>query len=329
MQSSRPSGGPVERIPLLILGGGTRKAVELPPTGRGSHPLTGCKGVDLRIDGRCIVDIIIERFASSGAFGPFYVAGPADAYRAAGTSAVLIDSDAGVGRNLKVGIEAVRRRHPGEPMAISTCDILPDAEELGRLLEHYNGHAPSDLWFPVIRAPADPAELGASAWKPQYSVIARGEKRPAQILPGHLTIFDPDALRLDFLYRLMDLAYESRNRPILVRRAYILRKLLLTFLEQDLRHILQLRLPTFTWDVVRHGTVAARKLKDGIITQDELEAAIRSMCVRRRHRKRHPERSIQIPVMSALSLAWDIDTQEEAAAIGASTRCLETEGATG
>lgn len=318
-----------QKIPLLILGGGDRKPAQLPPTGRGKHPLTGCKGVDLRIDGRCIVDILIERLAASGAFEPFYVVGPAEAYRAAGISATLIDSDAGVGRNIKAGIEAVRERHPGQPMAISTCDILPDPSELGPLLTEYFDNAPSDLWFPIIRAPENPAELGASAWKPQYAVIPRGESRPTKVLPGHLTIFDPDALRLEFLYQLMELAYETRNRPILVRRAFILRRLLFTFLRQDLLHLAQLRLPTFSWDVLRYGTVAARKLKDGIITQDELEIALRHMFLRRRHRRRHPERRIQTPVRGALSLARDIDTREEAAAMGASSRRLEKGGVTG
>lgn len=318
-----------ERIPILILGGGDRKPVELPSGVRNKHPLTGCKGVDLRIGDRCIVDILIERLDQSGAFGPVYVGGPAEAYRAAGIDAILIDTDRAFGRNLQTGIETVRRRHPGKPIAASTCDILPDPVELRRLLQDYFDNAPSDLWFPIIRAPEDPAELGASAWKPQYSVIPDGESRPVKVLPGHLSIFDPEALRLDFLYRLIDLAFYTRNRPILVRRAFILRHLLFTLLKQDLLHIAQLRMPTFSWDVVRYGTVAARKLKDGIIRQRELETALRHIFARRRHRKRHPERRIQTPVISALSLARDIDTQEEAVAIGASLRRLEKGGATG
>ena len=226
-----------ERIPILILGGGDRKPVRLPPGVHGKHPLTGCKGVDLRIGGRCMVDILIDRLHGSGAFDPVYVSGPADAYRAAGIPAILIDTDRGFGRNLQTGIEGVRQHHPHGPMAISTCDILPDPTELRHLLDDYFEHAPSDLWFPIIRAPEDPAELGASAWKPQYSVIPNGERRPVKVLPGHLTIFDPDALRLAFLYHLVDLAFETRNRPILVRRAFILRRLLFTLMKQDLLHL--------------------------------------------------------------------------------------------
>ena len=137
------------------------------------------------------------------------------------------------------------------------------------------------------------------------------------VLPGHLTIVDPASLRLAFLYRLFELAYRTRNRPIRYRRSYILRHVLWSLIQQDVLHVLSLRLPTLTWDVVRSGVRDAARLRSGSITREQLEASLRLVFVRRRHRRRYPERRIRTPLMPGLSLARDIDTVEEATAMGA------------
>jgi len=121
------------------------------------------------------------------------------------------------------------------------------------------------------------------------------------------------------MYRLMELAYRTRNRPILYRNTYMARRLLWIMLVQDLIHLLNLRLPTFTWDTLLSGTWAARRLKEKVIKQSELELAIRRMFIKRRHRRKYPERRVRMPVVDAMSLARDIDTQEEALAFGAVT----------
>ena len=67
-------------LPLVILGGSDRKPSDLPPEGRGKHALSGCKAVDIHIDGRRLIEIVVERFKAAGAFHPIYIAGPAYAY---------------------------------------------------------------------------------------------------------------------------------------------------------------------------------------------------------------------------------------------------------
>ena len=73
---------------------------------------------------------------------------------------------------------------------------------------------------------------------------------------------------------------------------------------------------TLTWSVLRVGIAAARELRDGTITRERLEQALRTIFVKSRHRRKFPGRRVQLPIVEALSLALDIDTEEEARAAG-------------
>ena len=305
-------------VPLIVLGGSDRRPAYMPPGGRSKHPLAGIKGVDVKIGGRPLIDVVIERLRQASVFDPIYVAGPGHAYRSL-SDGVSIDTDGGFGRNIQVGVETARRLHGDGPLAITTCDIVPDPDEMQAVVTDFWDHSPLDFFFPLIEAPRDPKRLGASGWKPQYHVTPEGVSGPVPVLPGHLAIFDSAALRWKFMYRLMELAYRTRNRPILYRNTYMARRLLWIMLVQDLIHLLNLRLPTFTWDTLLSGTWAARRLKEKVIKQSELELAIRRMFIKRRHRRKYPERRVRMPVVDAMSLARDIDTQEEALAFGAVT----------
>ncbi len=303
-------------VPLIVLGGSDRRPAYMPPGGRSKHPLAGIKGVDVKIGGRPLIEVVIDRIRQANAFDPIYVAGPGHAYRSL-SDGVSIDTDGGFGRNIQVGVETARRLHGDGPLAITTCDIIPDPGEMRAVVEDFWGHSPLDFFFPIVAAPRNPERLGASEWKPRYHVKPEGESAPLPVLPGHLAIFDSAALRWKFMYRLMDLAYRTRNRPILYRNTYMARRLLWIMLVQDFIHLLNLRLPTFTWDTLLSGTWAARRLKEKVIQQSELELAIRRMFIKRRHRRKYPERKVRMPVVDAMSLARDIDTQEEAVAFGA------------
>lgn len=305
-----------DRIPIIVLGGSDRRTAELPDSGRDKHPISGCKGADILIDGRPMVESVVRRLDACGCFGPVYLAGPSQAYRHVRTTARLIDTDGTFGQNIRASLEAVRADHPGSPVGFITCDILPEVATLRGLMETYWRHAPCDLWFPLVRAPEDISALGEFAWKPVYRIVPREGEPPVRILPGHWVIVDPEALRLDFLYRLFQIGYRTRNRPINRRRAVMVRGLLLELLHQDLLHVLGLRLPTLTWTVLGSGISAAAALRDGRITRARLEDAMRRIFVKARHRKRYPERRILVPLVEGLSLALDVDTEEEARQIG-------------
>jgi hypothetical protein len=304
-------------LPLLVLGGGDRNPHYLPPRGRDKQPLTGCKGADVRIGARRLIDLVLERFEAVGeSLGPTYIAGPAAAYGRVG-SAHLIDTDGDFGENLAAGIDVIGRAHPGSPIAVTTCDVLPEEAELRGALEHYHSNAPCDMWFPLVRTPADERALGESAWKPRYRIVSESGE-PTPFLPGHLAIFDPGAMRLDFLYRLLQRAYESRNRSVLYRRWYMIRRVSGAIVSHDVDELLHGRLPALAVDVVL-AFRAARWLARGVLPVHEVERALRRLFTHRAHRRRYPERRIVLSFVDGLSLARDNDTVEEARALGALT----------
>jgi hypothetical protein len=305
-----------DRLPMVILGGSDLEPADLPDNVRGKHPLSVYKGAHIRIEGKPLIHAIAERLKACGAFDPIYVAGPADVYRQIDAPTEIIDTDGTFGDNIRAGIEHLQSTHPGSAVAFVTCDILPDAEILRRLMAQCRQDAPFDVWFPMVRAPEDDSRLGASAWKPKYKFVP-GEGQPAiPILPGHLAVGDLAALRLDFLYRLLTLGYSVRNRPLSYRSTVIVRDILGGLLYEDLRHALALRAPTMTATVIHAGLSSARRMHRGILSTERLEWAMRQIFVRRSHRLRFPERRFRMPIVDDLALALDIDTEEEARQVG-------------
>jgi hypothetical protein len=303
----------VERpIPIIILGGSDRRRVRLPAEGQDKHPLSGYKGVDLRVGGRPVLAMVVERLEASGAFAPVYLAGPAEVYRPIETRAVVIDTNASFGRNIAAAMREVAARHPGSPVAFTTCDILPEVEHLRSVMADYARRAPCDLWFPLIRAPRDRTLLGASAWKPIYRVVPEPGRPPEEILPGHLLVTDVEALRLRFAKRVLDSGFSTRNRSILYRLVVGVGGLVGSIAVHDLLHVLGGRLPTLTRDTIGAGIVASMKLRKGRATIEDLERATRSIFIKREHRRMYPERRAALPILDGLSLALDIDTEEEA-----------------
>lgn len=304
------------QLPLVVLAGGDRRPATMPAAARDHHPLAGYKGAAVRVGGRPLVVELLDRLRESGRFGPLYVAGPAEVYRTLGLDAQILDTDASFGGNIRAALEALRQHHPGSAAAFITCDVLPSPAALRRLMALYDLSAPCDMWFPLVRTPSRDEALGASAWKPVYAIVPERGRSPVGILPGHLVVVDPSALRREFLYRMFDLGYSTRNRPIDSRRGVMVRGLILEMLYRDLLHVLSLRRPTLTWSVLRAALPAANLLREGTITVAGLERALRKILVRYRHRRSWPQRRVVIPLVDELSLARDIDTVEEARELG-------------
>ena len=201
---------------------------------------------------------------------------------------------------------------PGKPIAVTTCDILPEEEELHRLMEDYYHHAPMDFWFPAILAPEEKEKLGASAWKPRYRIAPLPGEPASTLLPGHLVIVDPEAVRLPLVYRTFDLAYKSRNRPILYRsgshrQSYLWRP---GFSGSEASLDLQAAHDDLHGDQQRGD--GGSPLRQGVVTPEELAERLHRMFVRYQHRRRHPDRVGRLPLKHGLSMAKDIDTVEEA-----------------
>lgn len=298
-------------IPLVIMAGSDPEPVQLPESGAGKHPLVGPKGLEVQVAGKPLIDRLIDRLRQIELFEPIYIAGPQRIYGASRHGVEVIDTDGSFGENARRAVEGVEARHPAAPIAMTVCDILPDVDELRSVLVDFREHRPLDFWFPLILAPAS-RRLGASAWKPQYRMVPRDGVPAVRVLPGHLILIDPRALRLEFIYRSFELAYRSRNRPLVYRFFFLFGHLLLHLAGQDLRQIRRRRIPGITLTVVYQAAVIVAKLRRGTMTNEELARRFRLIYVHSAHRRRHPDRLGRLPLVEALSLAKDLDTEEEA-----------------
>ncbi len=301
--------------PLFVLGGSDLSRGAL-PAGTEQHPLSAYKGAALRVSGRPLVCELAARFRASGAFGETFVAGPRRVYEGLDPELHVVDTDADVATNVRAAMDAFLERHADGPIAVTACDVLPTVEEIAELARLYRS-TESALWFPFVRVPEDRAELGAFAWKPKYTFAPEHGEAPVRILPGHLIVADPRALRLPLLYRLLEAAYRTRNRSVGTRKSAMLRSTLSGLVRQDLLHLVSARLPILTWVVVKNGIALARDLRARRLTIAGLEHRVGRILLKARYRKRHPLHGVRLPVVDALSLAEDIDTEEEARDAGA------------
>lgn len=298
-------------IPVVILGGRDPKPAALPEAGQDKHALSAYKGAAIQLGDQPIINTIIDRLEQSGCFGPIFVAGPASVYGFVRGRARLIDTDGHLDVNVSNALSEVRLQCGRTPVAFFACDVLPDVEHLQQLMQDYLAHQPNEIYFPLIRVP-DVSILGESAWKPKYQVIPRDSSAPITVLPGHLLVIDPQALRLRLIYSLTRLAYHTRNKGIDHRRSVMIRGVLGFLLKEDLRNLLRFKLPHLTFTVIINAIRGAKELQGGKIQQDVLEQRLRKIVVRARHRVRHHEKGVYLPVVDALELAKDVDTIEEA-----------------
>ena len=303
-------------LPLIILAGGDRKPTRLPKSGADKRPLSGLKGIDIRLGESSIVDLLLERVHATAAFGPIYLAGPASVYGEERQGVQVIDTDGTFGDNIETSISRAMEEHPSGPLALITVDVLPDVEELKRLLDDFENHRPLAFWFALIRSPDDPKQLGNSSWKPKYRIASEdaeaaktGARDATTVLPGHLIIFEPSCWRLDIAFKTFALAFKTRNRAIGYRLFFIIRHIVLFLLAKDLGRILRFRLPTLSVVVLTHALVIGTKLRRGALTASEMADRFCRIFVKSKDQNRLRGR---IVLTDALTLAKDIDTFEEA-----------------
>lgn len=299
-------------IPLVILAGSDHRSKHLPESGADLHPLTGYKGLNLKVAGMPLIDLLIERIQADTHFGPLYIAGPQHVYGESRNGAQVIDTDLNFGKNIEAAVSAIIADNGHGPIALIAGDIIPDLDEFKHLMEDYQQHAPMDFWFPLIITPKEKERMGASSWKPKYQVVEKTGDKPKEILPGHLIIVDSETVRLSLVYKVLALIYRSRNRPILYRLGYTVFHMLVYLLGQDMRLILSMQLPTYTIGILYNSVALAHRLRKGVITSEELASRLRKVFILYRHRRQFPQRLGRMPLMHGFSFARDIDTEEEA-----------------
>ncbi|MEM6792746.1 MAG: hypothetical protein AAF725_02110 [Acidobacteriota bacterium] len=299
----------MSQIPLIILGGRDRRPADLPASGKGLRTLHGYKGADLEIGGAPLITRVIERMSECGAFGPIFVAGPKRIYEGIVPEECILETDGGFGDNLRTGIDSVRSLDP-ELIAVTTCDILPDPDELQIAVQDLLSRQPLDFWMPHIPVTAD--DLGSSEWKPRYWLQPPGSAEALATLPGHIVVADIRPLRLPFVYHLFDLFYATRNASVARRRLGILPRVLGFLLREDWGYLRRGERPYAFFDVLYNGLKMAAHLKAGRAVTTEFEDRIRKLFYTRQHRRLYPQRRGRIAILDVLSLARDIDTEEEA-----------------
>ncbi len=296
------------KLPLIILAGRDTKSASPHGDGKSLH---GFKAVNTRVGGVTMLEALVTRLRTTGAFDPIAVAGPAAVYEPLGLDVLLVDTDSTFSGNLKAGLEALMASGPIDEMAVATSDVLPSAEDLATALDDYRAHRPLDFWMPQHRVQR-PSELGSSGYKPRYYFKPTADTEPVATLPSHLVIGNPCVLRLRELLFLFDIAYATRERGVRYRRALMLRKILGLLLGGDLRRFLRGRAPLLTWDIVTNGVTTGGHLTRHDATAAQLEDLLRRFAVRRAHRRRLPDRRGRVALLSCRSLARDVDTEAEA-----------------
>lgn len=320
MEASKGYGPHYEpQLPLVILGGRDRRSTRLPEAGRDHRPLGGFKAVEVRIGGRSLIEILVQRMHATGAFSAIYIAGPGDVYGGLGLDVGIIETDGEFGENLLTIADFLARQHSGEQAMFTTCDIVPDPAELRVALDDYFAHRPVDFWMLQHPVPEAPGGLGQSAWKPKYRLRRRGEPEATRVIPGHLLAVAPETTHCALVCRILDAFYRSRNRSIPERGWVVLQCILRELVAADWREVRAGRWPTVSVHVVYHSLGLARLLAKGTATLEDFEHRLRPIFYLPTHRRRHRDRLGRVAILECYSLAKDIDTVEEAREVQATT----------
>lgn len=303
------------KIPLVILAGSDNRRGAVPAGADDFHFLVGYKGADLKIAGRPLIVILIERARASGAFGEVFVAGPKRIFGSL-VDCPVIDTDGSVGDNIRCAIDGVCQSH-GEDTRIAflSCDVLPSPAELSELMAglvvREGGEGFDSMPALAISLVLVPEEVGASVWKPKYVIRESEHEQPVAFYPSHLGVALPKKLRTGLLFRSIALVYRERNRDYEQRRKDIVFRLLGVLLWRDLNNLLRLHPPTLTYSAIRYGLGAFMAWRRNELTIEMLATAIEKVVVHRKYHRKPASGCVRIVVTPHMSLAKDIDTKEE------------------
>jgi hypothetical protein len=298
------------RIPILVLGGSDPQPGAVPPGLSPDQMLTGFKGAKLLPWGRCLAAELMERIRRTDRFHEPLLIGPRRIY-ADLVNVPIVDVEGSLAATLQQAIEAIRGRYDmSEPVAVTTTDILPTAEEICRLLdEHYLPHQEALFWGQLVAA--EPAALGVSSWKPSYFFRLDENSPPQNMYPGHLVIARPGALRLDLTIHFLRLAYRYRNRELHQRHVRMVVRSLGRLIQEDLKNLAACQLPILTVSIPYHALAAFFKCRRRKATVADFERAVAKGFLHRKHLSDTQGRPVVFSVSSTLAFAQDIDTAAE------------------
>jgi hypothetical protein len=195
---------------LLILAGG-----ESAPTYRPQDmPAGKFLGDELKAlreyKGRAFLYSLIDQYHAAG-FGALTIVGPAkvwaDLPEKPDATFVETPPRTDIGTNLARGLESLVKRKGDIPVGVTVCDILPSHEEIVGTLALYEETPDATVMLTFTRKTAiDPAFK-----KRGYRLRARFDAEPERYSVGGLFFLRPERLRLRFVERFANLAYQFRG----------------------------------------------------------------------------------------------------------------------
>lgn len=295
-------------LPILILAGSDRRPGPVPPGLTREEMLSGYKGALPVPWGGSLVAELIRRLRQTERFADPVVIGPRSVY-AGLVDCEVADVEGTLGVTLSRVARLVNERFaPDQPVAITTCDILPTPEEIQDLLQTgYDPQVDSQFWWQI--AAAEPGELGAGAWKPRYALRTEAGAAPQTVYPGHLVILRPQAVRFELINQLLVAAYKYRNWPLRKRFVPILLRGLGLLIRQDILNLGRRQLPTLTIFMPWHLLRAYRGIRRATLTLPDFERHLARTVLHRRYCGEG--RPFVITMTGHVSFAKDIDTRAE------------------
>ena len=299
-----------DRLPILVLGGSDPGPDAVPQGLPPEQMLRGFKGAKRLPWGRCLAAELIERIRQCQRFCEPLLVGPRRVYDGL-VDVPIVDVEGNLAATLLGAIAALSGRcDAAAPVAFTTCDILPTADEFCRLLdESYGPHQGAMFWGQFVAA--EPGEMGASSWKPSYRFRPAAGQPPRNLYPGHLVIARPQALRLRLAIYLLSLAYRYRNRDLRYRYVRMVARSLAHFLAEDLRNLVRGQLPLLTVSIPYHASTAYFKYRRGTGTVADFERAVGRGFLHRQYIPSADVRPVVFSVSPITSFAKDIDTVAE------------------
>lgn len=297
-------------MPVIVLGGSDMQPAPVPRGMKPDEMLTGYKGTLQLPSGRCLASELIERLRQSDRFEDPILVGPGDVYRPV-VDCEVVDVAGNLSTTLRRVRELIRSRFPlSAPLALSTCDILPTAEEIGELLQTcYDPVSGCVFWGELVAA--HPQQMGASAWKPGYLLRPDAGLPLQPFYPGHLVILRPAALRMRLTNHLLQLAYRYRNRALPHRRWRMFVRGLGRLVLQDGINLMSLQLPILSVTIPFYCLRAYRRLRNKELSVPDFAEHVARVFVHRSYHRQSNPPPVVFSQTSILSLAKDIDTQAE------------------
>jgi hypothetical protein len=298
----------VRKLPILILAGSDQRPGPVGPGLDATAMLSGYKGACSLPSGKCLAAELVDRLRRSGRFDDPILFGPRSVYDSL-VDCEVVDTEGSLAVTLSRVLDLLRERYDaGQPIAVTTCDILPTVDEFTDLLEAgYDPQQDCHFWWQIIAA--EPEELGASEWKPRYALQPTAGGPLQTVYPGHLVILRPEALRLELLNRLLVMAYRYRNRPLRKRFLPMLFRGLGLLMRQDLENLGRLQLPILTCSIPWHILRAYCGIRNKTLSLADFERHLARTVVHRRFRT--GPKPFAITITRSLSFAKDIDTLAE------------------